>query len=77
MHSLPLQTIEINPSFAKGYGRKGGALHGARKFEESVAAFEQGLKVAPADVGLKKGLDEVRKAQQAGAAGGPEQGIAQ
>lgn len=35
------------------------------------------MKIAPSDAGLKKGLDEVQKAQQAGAVGGPEQGIGQ
>ncbi|CAO1638470.1 unnamed protein product [Sympodiomycopsis kandeliae] len=69
------KTIELNPSFAKGYGRKGGALHGARKFDESIAAFEQGLKIAPTDAGLKKGLEEVQKAQAAGAGGGPDAGL--
>ncbi|CAO1616829.1 unnamed protein product [Parajaminaea phylloscopi] len=57
------KTIELNPSFAKGYGRKGGALHGARRYDESIEAFEQGLKIAPADAGLKKGLEEVQRAK--------------
>lgn len=64
------QTIELNPGFAKGYGRKGGALHGARRFDESVKAFEEGLKIAPADAGLKKGLEEVQKAQESDGPGG-------
>lgn len=58
------KTIELNPSFAKGYGRKGGALHGAHRFDESIKAFEEGLKIAPTDAGLKKGLEEVQKAQE-------------
>lgn len=60
------KTIELNPSFAKGYGRKGVALHGARRYDESIAAFEQGLKLAPADAGLKKGLEEVQRAKSEG-----------
>lgn len=56
-------TIKANPSFAKGYGRKGGALHGARKLEEAMEAYEEGLKIAPADAALKKGLEDVRRAQ--------------
>ena len=68
--SLRPQTIELNPGFAKGYGRKGGALHGARRFDESVKAFEEGLKIAPTDAGLKKGLEEVQKAQESDGPGG-------
>ncbi|UZJ53852.1 hypothetical protein CBS101457_003172 [Exobasidium rhododendri] len=56
-------TIKANPSFAKGYGRKGGALHGARKLEEALEAYEEGFKIAPSDAALKKGLEDVKKAQ--------------
>lgn len=57
-------TIKANPSFAKGYGRKGGALHGARRLDDAMAAYEEGLKAAPDDAGLKKGLEDVRRAQE-------------
>jgi len=56
------QTIELNPSFSKGYGRKGGALHGARKFEEAIEAYDKGLELAPADAALQKGKQEVQRA---------------
>lgn len=56
------QTIKLNPSFAKGYGRKGGALHGARQFDEAIAAYEEGLKIAPGDAALQKGLTDVKRA---------------
>jgi stress-induced-phosphoprotein 1 len=55
-------TIKSNPSFAKGYGRKGGALHGARQLEEAIQAYEEGLKIAPSDAALKKGLEDVNRA---------------
>lgn len=64
------QCIELAPSFAKGYGRRGGALHGARRLDESIKAFEEGLKIAPSDAGLKKGLEEAQRAQQTEGAGG-------
>jgi stress-induced-phosphoprotein 1 len=64
------ETIKANPQFAKGYGRKGGALHGARRFDEAIEAYEEGLKFAPADAALKKGLDDVRRAQESGGAAG-------
>jgi stress-induced-phosphoprotein 1 len=52
--------IEVKPDFAKGYTRKGAALFGLGKLQEASAAYEAGLKVAPDDAALKKGLDEVR-----------------
>ncbi|WFD08035.1 Hsp90 cochaperone [Malassezia vespertilionis] len=57
------KTIEANPNFAKGYGRKGSALHGAHKYDEAVAAYKQGLEKVPEDAGLKKGLADVERAQ--------------
>ncbi|KAK0536419.1 Hsp90 cochaperone [Tilletia horrida] len=56
------QCIKINPQFAKGYGRKGAALHGAGQLEESLAAYEEGLKIAPNDAGLTKGLQDAQRA---------------
>lgn len=67
------ECIKINPAFAKGYGRKGGALHGARKLEDAVAAYEEGLKIAPEDAGLKKGMEDVKRALDS--EGGPEASI--
>ncbi|CBQ72597.1 probable STI1-Hsp90 cochaperone [Sporisorium reilianum SRZ2] len=63
--------IKANPSFAKGYGRKGAALHGARRLEDAVDAYDAGLKIAPEDAGLKKGLADVRRAVENEAANGP------
>ncbi|KAJ9480164.1 Heat shock protein STI1 [Pseudozyma hubeiensis] len=63
--------IKANSSFAKGYGRKGAALHGARRLEEAVDAYDAGLKIAPEDAGLKKGLADVKRAVENEAANGP------
>lgn len=63
--------IKTNPFFPKGYGRKGAALHGARKLEDAVDAYQAGLKIAPEDVGLKKGLTDVKRAVENEAANGP------
>lgn len=59
-------TIRANPSFAKGYGRKGSALHGAHRYDEAVDAYKAGLGVAPEDAALKKGLADVERARDAG-----------
>lgn len=65
------ETIKANPNFAKGYGRKGGALHGAKKLSEAIEAYEEGLKLAPNDAALKKGVEDVEKAMVASTDGGP------
>lgn len=63
-------TIQANPSFAKGYGRKGSALHGARKYDEAVEAYKAGLEKNPDDAALKKGLADVERAQTEGSGEG-------
>ena len=32
--------IKLNPSFAKGYSRKGAALHQLRDYDEAIQAYE-------------------------------------
>lgn len=60
------KTIELDPSFAKGYGRKGSALHGAHEYDDAIAAFKAGLEKSPGDAGLKKGLADVERAKEGG-----------
>jgi stress-induced-phosphoprotein 1 len=55
--------VKLNPSWAKGYSRRGAALHAMRKYDEAVKAYEEGLALAPNDQGLKDGLAEVNKAK--------------
>jgi stress-induced-phosphoprotein 1 len=55
--------IEISPQWPKGYSRKGAALHSLKRYDEGLAAYESGLKIAPTDSGLKSGLEELKKAQ--------------
>ncbi|KAJ3568413.1 hypothetical protein NP233_g5725 [Leucocoprinus birnbaumii] len=62
--------IEVNSSWAKGYLRKGAALHGLRRFDEAIEAYEAGLKLEDTPA-MRKGLQEVKDAQ-ASAAGGDE-----
>lgn len=56
------QCVSINPSWSKGYARKGAALHGARKYDEAIVAYEAGLKLEDSPA-LRKGLKEVQDAQ--------------
>jgi stress-induced-phosphoprotein 1 len=54
--------IEISPQWAKGYTRKGAALHSLKRYDDAVKAYQDGLKIAPSDAGLTSGLNEVKKA---------------
>ncbi|KAG7346191.1 peptidase C14 caspase catalytic subunit-like protein [Nitzschia inconspicua] len=64
--------IALNPQFAKGYSRKGAALHALKRYNDSIAAYNEGLEKFPDDAGLKKGLEDVtrEKDQPFMAAGG-------
>ena len=68
--------IALNPGFAKGYSRKGAALHHLKRYNDSIAAYNEGLAKFPADAGLKKGLEDVKreKDQPPAGAGGPPGG---
>lgn len=59
--------ISISPNWSKGYARKGAALHGGHKYDEAIAAYEEGLKIEDSP-GLRKGLQEVQQAKEAEAA---------
>jgi len=53
--------LGLNPDFAKGYSRKGAALHALKRYNDSVAAYKAGLEKFPDDAGLKSGLAAVQK----------------
>ncbi|KAJ7229034.1 activator of Hsp70 and Hsp90 chaperone [Mycena pura] len=56
------QCVLVNPSWSKGFARKGAALHGARRYDEAIAAYEEGLKLEDSPA-LRKGLKEVQDAK--------------
>ncbi|GAX22809.1 stress-induced-phosphoprotein 1 [Fistulifera solaris] len=65
--------IALNPTFVKGYSRKGAALHALKRYNDAIAAFEEGLKIAPGDAALIKGLESVKQEQKGGP--GPVSGL--
>ncbi|KAK9462904.1 uncharacterized protein V1516DRAFT_671442 [Lipomyces oligophaga] len=60
--------IKINPSWAKGYTRKATALHGQGDLVGAHDAYEEALKIDPANSQAKSGLEAVQKSLQAEAA---------
>lgn len=60
-----VQCIKVNPSWSKGYARKGAALHGSKQYDEAIAAYEEGLKLEDIPA-LRKGLKEVQDAKGSG-----------
>jgi stress-induced-phosphoprotein 1 len=54
-------TIALNPDFSKGYSRKGAALHALKRYNDAIAAFEEGLAKFPSDAALKKGVEDAKR----------------
>jgi len=54
--------INLAPkTFSKGYSRKGAALHSLKRYNDAIAAYEEGLEKYPGDAALTKGLGEVKR----------------
>jgi stress-induced-phosphoprotein 1 len=59
------KTTEIKADWPKGWGRKGAALHGEGDLVGAKDAYEEALKLDPANAQAKSGLDSVNRAIQA------------
>ena len=57
-----VKTTELKPDWAKGWGRKGAALHGDGDLIGAKDAYEEALKLEPANAQAKSGLDAVNRA---------------
>ncbi len=56
------QCVRVNPQWSKGYARKGAALHGAHRWDDAIAAYQEGIKLEDSPA-LRKGLKEVQDAR--------------
>ncbi|KAL6704693.1 Hsp90 cochaperone [Coniothyrium glycines] len=63
------KVTEIKPDWAKGWGRKGTALHGEGDLVGANDAFEQALKLDPNNAQAKSGLEAVKRAMESEAGG--------
>ncbi len=52
----------MNPAWSKGYARKGAALHGLKRYDDAIVAYEAGIKYEDSPA-LRKGLQEVQDAK--------------
>lgn len=56
------KTTKIKPDWAKGYSRKGAALHGQGDLIGALDAYEQCLEIEPSNAQAKQGLASVKDA---------------
>lgn len=56
------ETIKINPTWPKGYSRKGSALSYLQKYVEAFEVYQKGLEYDPTNVALTQGQAEIRNA---------------
>jgi stress-induced-phosphoprotein 1 len=60
--------IELSPpGWGKGYARLGAALHGAKKYDEALKAYQKGLEADPTNDTLKERIQEVETDMKGGA----------
>ena len=53
--------IDLAPAWAKGYARKGAALHGMDRWGEAIAAYQKGLDIEPGNAPLLQGIDDAKR----------------
>eukprot|EP00906_Rhabdomonas_costata_P034818 RCo048974 len=60
---------ELKPDWAKGWSRKGAALHGKKDFAGAVEAYNKGLSLEPGNETCKKGVEDAKAAMGGGGGG--------
>lgn len=56
--------VQMEPGFARGYGRKGAALYGLGRYADAIVAYKRGLKEDDGNAALKQGLAQAEGAKQ-------------
>lgn len=56
------ETIALNPTWPKGYSRKGSALSYLQKYVEAFDVYQKGLEIDPNNAALQQGQAEIRNA---------------
>ena len=56
------EVTKIKPDWAKGWGRKGAAMHGLGDLLGAHDAYEEGLKLDPNNAQNKSGLESINRA---------------
>lgn len=56
--------VSLNPTWARGLGRKGAALYLLKRFEDAVEVYEQALTLEPANEGFKQSLAQAQEAAE-------------
>lgn len=64
------KTVELNPTWAKGYSRKAAALAYLGRIAESKATYEAGLAIEPNNAQLKEGLADLKASATSRASSG-------
>ena len=57
--------LQLKSDWPKGHQRLGAALHGAKRFEESIKAYNDGLALDPNNQSIKDALDVVTRDKNA------------
>lgn len=60
-----IEAIQLDPTWAKGYVRKGAALHGLFRLGDAIDAYEEGLKHDSSMVALSDGLNDALRRRKA------------
>lgn len=55
---------QMEPAFARGFGRKGAALYGLGRYSDAIVAYTRGLKEDSGNAALQSGLTQAEGAKQ-------------
>ena len=56
--------VQMEPGFARGFGRKGAALYGLGRYSDAIVSYNRGLKEDDGNAALQSGLKQAESAKQ-------------